>query len=170
MKLLSIKIAASALLALSSAFLIPNGTANGLYVHTRDKDGSHTHTLLSRALENGLVRRIAPSAKFRNKARGLWSEQIVCGNGKGEQYELESSDVHGGIEQFHKGCNSTLNLGNEPNDFYIVYGSAVFFMCNWAQHGQWCKNDEFDSVLQMVADKCGDHSGLNTGESFFSFE
>lgn len=37
------------------------------------------------------------------------------------------------------------------------------FMCNWAEHGQWCKNDEFDLALDKIKMFCGDGSGLNTG-------
>jgi hypothetical protein len=164
----------SALFALSSAFVISSGTADGLYMHTLHKNGSHTHTLLSRALDHGIVRWTALSAKFR-KARGGIIESILyrplrCSNGNGEHYQLNKNDVDGGIKQFHQGCNPRLNLSNSGNDVYSVYGTAIFFMCYYAEYGQWCRNEEFYSALQAIRGGCGDHYGMETGECFFSFE
>jgi hypothetical protein len=158
----------SALFAVSSAFVIPANTPDGLYVHTPHKNGSHTHTSLSIAPHHGTVHRTPPSAKF-IKSRDLHFPftSTHCGNEAGIMYKLNQSDVIGAIKQFHKGCDSTLDLGGAAAgiDVYSRYGDAIVFMCNYG--GKWCKNDEFDEAFNMIKRQCGDHSGQNTGESSF---
>lgn len=158
----------STIFTISSAFVIPTNTSDGLYVHMLHKNGSHTHISLSTALHRGTVHRAPPSAKF-IKSRDLPFpiSNAHCGNGNNVMYKLNQSDVIGAIKQFHKGCHSTLDLGGTAVgvDMYSRYGNAIVFMCNYG--GRWCKNDEFDEALNMVKRQCGDHSGQNTGESFF---
>ena len=156
------------LFSVSSAFVIPANASDGLYIHTLHKNGSHIHMSLSIALDRGTVHRTPPSVKFLTfRDLPLPYSNAHCGNMGGLMYKLDQSDMIGAIKQFHKGCDSTLNLGGEHGgiDVYSRYGDAIVFMCNYG--GRWCKNDEFDESFNMITRQCGDHSGQNTGESSF---
>jgi hypothetical protein len=174
MKLLSL----AAFVAVSSAFLIPNGTGNGIYIHHHHNNGSHTHIRLAQALDTGIVRRTVASAKFKrlehdpNGWDDWWAEfwnhdlrnWVHCGNLHGRHYKFNQSEVDGAKALFRQGCNSNLDLGNDPNDFYVVNGDVVMFMCNWAQNGQWCRNDELDTSLEKIKDFCNDDYEISTGK------
>jgi hypothetical protein len=152
----------SALAGLSQAFLVPNGTANGAYLHRLNADGTHTHAPLNITATQNFTEPIIRSAKFRQRDLPLPYTTTYCGNGW-KMYNINWTELMSAFRQFHVACNGSL-LGGAGNDVYVVNGTAIVFMCNYG--GMWCKLDEFAAVFDMIVDKCGvSKDGANTGKS-----
>jgi hypothetical protein len=156
-----------ALAALSQAFIVPNGTENGVYLHKPNEDGTHTHTALSIAVKRD-TEILGRSAKFRSRDLPLPYTTTKCGNGDNFMYNIKWNDMDAALTEFHKNCIAEIDLGGEGHDLYSVHGEAIVFMCNYG--GRWCKPDEFDKTFDFIVGQCGaTKNGANAGKSSFLY-
>jgi hypothetical protein len=126
----------------AGGFQLPDGAADGAYVHIPNGDGTMTHQWLGEVLPgissnaSSTASSIAPpastptglgnSARFRKRSIPIGTPQVNCKN----QYVINLADLQT-AEQGIEGWFGSGLTETQPNAYSYKSGSAVAYVCNY---------------------------------------
>jgi len=149
-------VAMAALVASATAFVVPVGTADGLYMTTYDEAGNTILTTLTeRDVGAGALAALnntASDGALIDSARFV--KRKTPNSSCGTKYNLNHGDCDGAYNSLKSTCNRGFHLdGNAA--LAAVKGSVVSYMCTYTKSGYDCTSGEVARSADEVTSLCG---------------
>ena len=145
----------SATFALSQAFVVPEGTSNGVYVHGINEDGSESMTRVQDLAElPSSLKHHASSAKFRR-----WA--LPAGRSGCTTSVLNPDDLANAQYSLENYCEGEGSAGSAdvPSKHHVTFVSngAVAYVCNYGKKNI-CTPSEAQAAYASLGGDCGNPS------------
>lgn len=149
---------AFALLATTSAFIIPKNQVDGLYQVRRDISGNELHEALAPPSRRDTDSVTAPATNYLEKRGSLGKVHCGCGN------TLDHSDTDAAVADLKNQLTSGGSLIANGEAYYSIRGGTVAFVCNSNHNAMllaW--SAEVGHGLAQVTHACGAYVAGSVG-------
>ncbi|EUC29465.1 hypothetical protein COCVIDRAFT_41222 [Bipolaris victoriae FI3] len=144
-----------AFLSASSAFIIPEGTGDGVYEHHVDANGVDVHVKIGNATDfsatelSAYTKRVNSIRASRLQAR----EGAFCNQGP-DKANMHHGDTDAANADLDYQC-SNYGPTKGRHNYYSVRGNTVAFFCNYALNSVQCTAERRAQLSAAITRTCG---------------